>query len=99
MASDDSPPAAAGTIGPGGHITRVARYGIILFVVYLLLYAGFIALAVLRPEQMGAPVLGVNVAIAYGMGLIVAALLLALVYLAITRGMGHQAQPPAEEHP
>jgi uncharacterized membrane protein (DUF485 family) len=67
-------------------VSRNARYGLILFAVYVLLYAGFIALAVFWTPLMAAPVPGgMNVAIAYGFMLIAAALVLALIYMALCR--------------
>jgi uncharacterized membrane protein (DUF485 family) len=70
-------------------IARNARYGLILFVIYLALYAGFMVLSAFAPERMGRPFLGgVNLAIVYGFGLIVAALVLALVYMALCRTRG-----------
>ncbi len=63
---------------------RNARYGLILFAVYLALYAGFMAVSTLSPRAMAAPVLlGINLAIVYGFGLIIAALVLALIYMAL----------------
>ncbi|MCG5056238.1 MAG: DUF485 domain-containing protein [Myxococcales bacterium] len=65
---------------------RNARYGLWLFAVYLAFYGGFMALNVLSPETMkGAALFGLNVAIVYGMFLIVAALGLALVYTRLCR--------------
>jgi uncharacterized membrane protein (DUF485 family) len=61
-----------------------ARAGLVLFFVYLAFYAGFMGLATFAPQAMGRPaVLGVNVAITYGMGLIVGALVVAVLYMAI----------------
>jgi uncharacterized membrane protein (DUF485 family) len=61
--------------------TRNTRIGLALFVVYSLVYGGFVLLAAFSPESMEAtPLAGVNVAIWYGFGLIVAAIVLALVY-------------------
>jgi uncharacterized membrane protein (DUF485 family) len=60
---------------------RNARYGLWLFGVYLVLYGGFVAVSAFAPQRMEAtPVAGINLAILYGMALIVAAFLLALVY-------------------
>jgi uncharacterized membrane protein (DUF485 family) len=60
---------------------RNTRYGLVLFAVYLLLYGGFMLLNVFAPAVMAVVLLaGVNVAVLYGIGLIVAALVLALVY-------------------
>jgi uncharacterized membrane protein (DUF485 family) len=60
---------------------RNARYGAVLFLAYLLLYGGFVAINAFNPEVMDTVVLaGVNLAIVYGLGLIVAAFVLALLY-------------------
>ncbi len=61
--------------------TRNARIGFVLFVVYLLLYGGFVFLNAFAADVMEiTPIAGVNLAILYGIGLIVAALVLALLY-------------------
>lgn len=61
--------------------TRNARIGLVLFCVYLVLYGGFVFLNAFSPETMEVtPLPGVNLAILYGFGLIIAALALALVY-------------------
>lgn len=60
---------------------RNARLGLVLFAVYLALYVGFVLLCAFWPDVLDkTPLAGLNVAILYGMGLIVAALILALVY-------------------
>ncbi|MBW3543696.1 MAG: DUF485 domain-containing protein [Planctomycetes bacterium] len=60
---------------------RNARIGLVLFAVYLVLYGGFVFLNAFSPRAMEAkPLFGVNLAILYGFGLIVAALVLALAY-------------------
>jgi uncharacterized membrane protein (DUF485 family) len=67
-------------------ITRNARNGLILFAVYVILYLGFMLLSAFAPQRMQQPVLaGVNLAIIYGMGLILAALALALIYMFLCR--------------
>lgn len=61
--------------------TRNSRIGLVLFAVYLLLYGGFVFLNAFAADVMETtPIAGVNLAILYGFGLIVVALLLALVY-------------------
>jgi len=61
--------------------TRNARIGLVLFGIYVLLYGGFVMLNAYSPDMMEiTPVAGINLAILYGFGLIVAALVLALVY-------------------
>lgn len=61
--------------------TRNARIGLVLFGIYVLLYGGFVMLNAFSPDSMEiTPVAGINLAILYGFGLIVAALILALLY-------------------
>jgi uncharacterized membrane protein (DUF485 family) len=58
-----------------------ARVGVWMFIVYALVYAGFVAINVVDPLAMEAVVTGgLNLAVVYGMGLIVIALVLALIY-------------------
>ena len=72
---------------------RNSRNGMILFFAYLLLYGGFIALATFRPGSMSArPFGGTNLAILYGLGLIVAALLLAAIYMYLCRNTDQKQQ-------
>lgn len=66
---------------------RNARYGMLLFVIYLAFYVGFVVLNAFSPQQMEAtPALGINLAILYGGGLIVGAMMLSLVYSWLCRG-------------
>ncbi|QDV44108.1 hypothetical protein Enr13x_39700 [Stieleria neptunia] len=58
-----------------------ARLGLWLFAVYLVLYLGFVFLSAFAADVMERPVLaGLNLAIVYGFGLIVGALVMALLY-------------------
>lgn len=82
-------------------IARNARYGLILFAIYVVLYLGFMLLSVLRPDLMdaeplgeGVPGAGVNLAILYGFGLIAAALVLALIYMVLCRERGSEGPSP-----
>ena len=64
-------------------IARNARYGMILFIVYVVFYAGFVALAAFSMDAMRKEIGGINVAIIYGMALIIVAFVLALIYMAL----------------
>lgn len=65
---------------------RNGRLGLVLFALYLLLYAGFVLLVAFGGDVMQAtPVRGINVAVLYGFGLIAAAVVLALLYGAAGR--------------
>ena len=58
-----------------------ATLGIKLFWLYCIIYMGFVGIAVFVPQAMKTPVLaGTNLAIIYGMGLIIFAIILGLVY-------------------
>ena len=79
MGNDQSPPSRNGA-------SRSRRIGMWLFLVYVILYAGFMALVLFRPDMLSwRPFGGVNLAIAYGMGLIAAAFLLAFLYMIACR--------------
>lgn len=63
-----------------------SRMGVLLFGVYVLFYGGFMALSAFAPAVMSRPFLfGVNLAVVYGFALIIAALVLALVYMKVCR--------------
>ena len=66
-------------------IDRNARYGIVLFIIYVIFYAGFVAICAFSFKTMQIEIGGVNLAILYGFGLIVLALLLAVVYMLMCR--------------
>ena len=68
---------------------RRSRIGLVLFAVYLLLYGGFVLLNAFAPEQMETtPLLGINLAILYGVTLILAAFALAMLYGWLCRKRG-----------
>jgi len=59
-----------------------ARLGMVIFIVYVVLYGGFVGLTAYDYRIMARIVFaGLNLAIVYGMGLIVAAVILAFVYM------------------
>jgi uncharacterized membrane protein (DUF485 family) len=67
-------------------IAHNRRMGVILFVVYVIFYGGFMALSAFSPETMSEPFLGgVNVAVVYGFALIIVPLVLAFIYMKLCR--------------
>lgn len=71
-----------------------SRLGLALFAAYVLLYGGFMLLVLLRPDLLSwRPFGGVNLAILYGMGLIAAAFVLAVAFIALRAG--DRGEPPA----
>lgn len=58
-----------------------ARVGFILFIVYGLVYAGFVVINTVSPKTMGERIIfDLNLAVVYGFGLIVLAIIMGLVY-------------------
>ncbi|GDY11690.1 hypothetical protein LBMAG53_05680 [Planctomycetota bacterium] len=71
---------------PKPDLPAASLLGLVLFAGYCALYAGFIGLAVFAPEVMAKRVaVGGNVAIWYGMALIVSAVVLAGIYALVRR--------------
>ncbi len=63
-----------------------SRLGLALFTLYLAAYTGFVLLSAFAPSILeDAPLAGVNIAILYGMGLIIGAFVLALLYAWLLR--------------
>ena len=60
-----------------------SRVGIWMFFLYALVYAGFVLINTLNPALMGSDIGSLNLAIIYGVGLIIFAVMLAFVYIAI----------------
>lgn len=86
MAGFDHQHAATDEAHDEAAAARRARYGLILFAIYCLLYGGFMGLNAFAPDLMEiTPLWGINLAILYGFGLIGSALVLALVYAWLCR--------------
>ncbi len=61
--------------------SKKAKLGVKMFLFYTLVYAGFVFIGVARPEWMGLEAIsGINLAIVYGFGLIVMAIVMGFVY-------------------
>ncbi|MFP4024391.1 MAG: DUF485 domain-containing protein [Thiohalospira sp.] len=66
---------------------KKARLGVILFIVYSIVYAGFVTIGVANHDLMGKTVFaGQNLAVVYGFGLIILAIIMGLIYNAICTG-------------
>ncbi|WP_442511369.1 DUF485 domain-containing protein [Novipirellula sp. SH528] len=75
-----------------------SRLGILLFVIYLVLYAGFVFINAFAAEKMETVVLaGLNLAIVYGFGLIIAAIVMALLYGVMCRNEPINGSPASDE--
>jgi uncharacterized membrane protein (DUF485 family) len=72
------PSAVIGTDHAAG---KKAKLGVILFIVYTLIYAGFVLIGLTKPELMGLELMGgQNIAIVYGFGLIILAIVMGFIY-------------------
>jgi len=68
-------------LGKDLSIPKKTRLGVILFIVYLAIYAGFVIIGTLYPESLGGRVFAnLNLAVVYGMGLIALAAVMGLFY-------------------
>ncbi|MFA5848571.1 MAG: hypothetical protein A2X18_04895 [Bacteroidetes bacterium GWF2_40_14] len=60
---------------------KKAKLGVKMFFVYTLVYSGFVLIGLTKPEIMGLELIGgQNIAIIYGFGLIVLAIIMGFVY-------------------
>jgi hypothetical protein len=82
-------------------VSRTARRGLMLFLIYFALYAGFLLLNIFKPSAMQDAIIplgysdgkvtwylnlhGLNLALVYGLFLIVAAIVMAFWYMRLTR--------------
>lgn len=63
---------------------KKSKLGVLLFIAYSLFYAGFVIIGVVNYEWMGKILFaGLNVAVIYGFGLIIFAIILGLIYNSI----------------
>jgi len=68
-------------IGTDNAAEKKAKLGVRLFFLYTLIYSGFVLIGLTAPELMGLQLLGgQNIAIVYGFGLIVLAIVMGFIY-------------------
>lgn len=71
---------------------RKSLIGIRMTVLYMIVYGGFVALSVFQPTWMGKrALLRLNLAVTYGLGLIVIAIVFALIYNHLCRASSSSA--------
>jgi uncharacterized membrane protein (DUF485 family) len=97
MPGFDHHAAAPAEDAPEPTSARSTQFGWFLFVGYALLYAGFMYLNAFRPDVMQkSPLGGINLAVLYGLGLIVVAFLLAIFYDWLCRLLANPRKPDEE---
>lgn len=85
--------------GPDPASSYKARLGVRMFLLYCVVYAGFVVINLVSPTAMERTVLwGLNLAVVYGMGLIGFAVLLAIAYdMACRRRERTLSEQPGKE--
>ncbi len=80
---------------------RKSGIGIVMTIIYAVIYGGFVFLSVFYPSLMGLRTfLGMNLAVTYGLALIVIAIILAMIYNQMVRtrtGKAHTLKPEQSE--
>lgn len=71
----------AAELGRDLSIPRKTKLGVILFILYLVIYAGFVVIGSTFPDSLGGRAFaGLNLAVTYGMALIILAAVMGLIY-------------------
>jgi uncharacterized membrane protein (DUF485 family) len=77
---------------------RKTQLGIILFFVYAVIYAIFVFIGLVYTDTMGVKVIGgVNLAVVYGMGLIILAAVMGFVYSLVCTKMENEMNRRAQQ--
>jgi uncharacterized membrane protein (DUF485 family) len=70
---------------------KKSKLGVTLFIIYTLVYSGFVLIGLISPELLGLHVIGKqNLSIVYGFGLIILAIVMGFIYNAICSRMEDQ---------
>ncbi|MCU0276412.1 MAG: DUF485 domain-containing protein [Acidobacteria bacterium] len=68
-------------LGKDKSIEKKTRLGVVMFTIYMIVYAGFVLIGTFLPKALGVKFIsGQNLAFLYGMGLIVLAGVMGLLY-------------------
>lgn len=69
-----------------------AKLGVIMVIIYTVIYAGFVFINVMMPKLMKIDIGSLNLAIVYGFGLIVLAIIQAVIYNHICTRLEEKAE-------
>ncbi len=84
--------------GPDNASAFKARLGLVLFIIYGLVYLGFVVLNTLTPKLMSEKIIfGLNLAVVYGFALIAIAVNLGLIYNAICTRYEKRLNTPEDD--
>lgn len=79
---------------------RKSNIGVLMTILYAIVYGGFVVLSVFFPTLMGIEALfGLNLAIAYGLALIIIAIIFAIIYNALVRIPNSTKLPLEKQNP
>lgn len=67
-------------LGKDNAISKKNKLGVILFLFYLLVYGGFVFIGIVTPHLMSYKILDQNLSVVYGMGLILLAIIMGIIY-------------------
>ncbi|MBL7968578.1 MAG: DUF485 domain-containing protein [Prolixibacteraceae bacterium] len=68
-------------LGADNAAAKKSKLGVILFYAYTLVYAGFVAIGLVKPELLSLHILReLNLSIIYGFGLIILAIVMGFIY-------------------
>lgn len=71
----------ASNVGIDNAASYKAKLGVKMFIAYTIIYVGFVLIGLTKPEWMGVEILaGQNIAIIYGFGLIILAIIMGFIY-------------------
>lgn len=88
----------ASEAGKDAASTYKAQIGLGLFLVYGVIYASFVIINTFDPGAMGQVVFsGLNLAVVYGFGLILLAIVMGLIYNALCTRAEDRMNPPEED--
>jgi uncharacterized membrane protein (DUF485 family) len=89
------------TSSPTGKDHAIAyktRLGVQMFIVYALVYAGFVLINIIKPVLMEKEIIfGLNLAVVYGFGLIILAIVMGVIYNAICTSYENKMNKEAEK--
>jgi len=73
-----------------------SRLGLVMFAIYLVIYLVFILISVISPKTLGMDIGSLNLAIVYGFGLIIIAIIQAILYNFMCSRHEHINKPKPE---
>ena len=76
---------------------KKATIGVIMFFIYMIVYVGFVVINITNPKLMKTDIGSLNLAIVYGFGLIVVAIIQAVIYNYICSKLEEKAAKEEQE--